>query len=58
MTVAKPGIFPTFFMSGFECSTFVWKDKGRRDLGRRNAASGARRRGLRDAAAARHRRGA
>jgi hypothetical protein len=19
-------IFPTFFMAGFECSTFVWKD--------------------------------
>ncbi|HUQ01722.1 MAG TPA: family 1 glycosylhydrolase [Kofleriaceae bacterium] len=28
----KPGIFPTFFLSGFECSTFVWKDQGRRDL--------------------------
>jgi hypothetical protein len=28
----KPGIFPTFFISGFECSTFLWKDKGRRDL--------------------------
>jgi beta-glucosidase/6-phospho-beta-glucosidase/beta-galactosidase len=28
----KPGIFPTFFLSGFECSTFLWKDKGRRDL--------------------------
>ena len=27
-----PGIFPTFFMSGFECSTFLWKDKRRRDL--------------------------
>ncbi len=26
------GIFPTFFLSGFECSSFVWKDKGRRDL--------------------------
>ena len=26
------GIFPTFFMSGFECSTFDWKDQGRRDL--------------------------
>ena len=25
-------IFPTFFLSGFECSTFVWKDVGRRDL--------------------------
>jgi len=23
--------FPTFFMSGFECSTFVWKDRKRRD---------------------------
>lgn len=28
----QPGIFPTFFISGFECSTFVWKDKGRRNL--------------------------
>jgi beta-glucosidase/6-phospho-beta-glucosidase/beta-galactosidase len=28
----KPGIFPTFFVSGFECSTFDWKDKGRRNL--------------------------
>jgi len=27
-----PGIFPTFFLSGFECSTFLWKDRGRRDL--------------------------
>ena len=26
------GLFPTFFVSGFECSTFVWKDEGRRDL--------------------------
>jgi hypothetical protein len=25
-------IFPTFLMSGFECSTFIWKDVGRRDL--------------------------
>jgi beta-glucosidase/6-phospho-beta-glucosidase/beta-galactosidase len=25
-------LFPTFFMSGFECSTFLWKDQGRRDL--------------------------
>lgn len=24
-------IFPTFFMAGFECSTFVWKDGQRRD---------------------------
>jgi hypothetical protein len=28
----KPGIFPTFFLSGFECSTFEWKEVGRRDL--------------------------
>ncbi|GEO04974.1 beta-glucosidase [Adhaeribacter aerolatus] len=28
----KPGIFPTFFISGFECSTFLWKDQGRRNL--------------------------
>ena len=28
----KDGIFPTFFLSGFECSTFWWKDVGRRDL--------------------------
>ncbi len=28
----NPGIFPTFFISGFECSTFKWKDQGRRDL--------------------------
>ena len=26
------GLFPTFFLSGFECSTFKWKDQGRRDL--------------------------
>src|SRR3954464_7824892 len=25
------GIFPTFYMAGFECSTFVWKDGQRRD---------------------------
>jgi beta-glucosidase/6-phospho-beta-glucosidase/beta-galactosidase len=24
-------IFPTFFMSGFECSTFLWKDRERKD---------------------------
>ena len=24
-------IFPTFFMSGFECSTFIWKDRERKD---------------------------
>ena len=29
---AHPGIFPTFFLSGFECSTFLWKDGRRRDL--------------------------
>jgi len=28
----QPGIFPTFFISGFECSTFLWKDRKRRDL--------------------------
>ncbi len=28
----REGIFPTFFLSGFECSTFVWQDKGRRNL--------------------------
>ncbi len=28
----RPGIFPTFFLSGFECSTFLWHDRGRRDL--------------------------
>ncbi|NEX63962.1 glycoside hydrolase family 1 protein [Noviherbaspirillum galbum] len=28
----RPGIFPTFFLSGFECSCFLWKDQGRRDL--------------------------
>jgi hypothetical protein len=25
------GIFPTFFFGGFECSTFIWKDRRRRD---------------------------
>ncbi len=29
---ARDGIFPTFFLSGFECSSFDWKDRGRRDL--------------------------
>jgi beta-glucosidase/6-phospho-beta-glucosidase/beta-galactosidase len=29
---ARTGIFPTFFLSGFECSSFDWKDRGRRDL--------------------------
>jgi beta-glucosidase/6-phospho-beta-glucosidase/beta-galactosidase len=28
----RTGLFPTFFLSGFECSTFRWKDVGRRDL--------------------------
>jgi len=28
----RDGIFPTFFLSGFECSTFDWKDEGRRDV--------------------------
>jgi beta-glucosidase/6-phospho-beta-glucosidase/beta-galactosidase len=28
----REGIFPTFFLSGFECSTFDWHDTGRRDL--------------------------
>jgi beta-glucosidase/6-phospho-beta-glucosidase/beta-galactosidase len=28
----RPGIFPTFFISGFECSTFLWRDKKRRNL--------------------------
>ena len=30
--MAASAIFPTFFLSGFECSTFLWKDQGRRDL--------------------------
>jgi beta-glucosidase/6-phospho-beta-glucosidase/beta-galactosidase len=25
------GLFPTFFMAGFECSTFLWKDGERKD---------------------------
>jgi beta-glucosidase/6-phospho-beta-glucosidase/beta-galactosidase len=29
---SRDGIFPTFFLSGFECSTFLWKEQGRRDL--------------------------
>src|SRR5687768_11798357 len=28
----RPGIFPTFFISGFECSSFLWKDRRRRNL--------------------------
>ncbi len=30
--VKRAGIFPTFFISGFECSTFLWKDRKRRNL--------------------------
>jgi beta-glucosidase/6-phospho-beta-glucosidase/beta-galactosidase len=29
---AAESIFPTFFLSGFECSTFDWKGAGRRNL--------------------------
>ncbi len=29
---AREVIFPTFYLSGFESSTFVWKGDGRRDL--------------------------
>lgn len=29
---SSPGLFPTFFLSGFECSTFHWQHRGRRDL--------------------------
>src|SRR3954454_12679358 len=32
MTTSPEGIFPTFFLSGFECSTFDWHGVGRRDL--------------------------
>jgi beta-glucosidase/6-phospho-beta-glucosidase/beta-galactosidase len=33
MRMAKrPGIFPTFFLSGFECSNFFWGDGVRRNL--------------------------
>ena len=28
----RPGIFPTFFLSGFECSSFLWNERVRRDL--------------------------
>jgi beta-glucosidase/6-phospho-beta-glucosidase/beta-galactosidase len=27
----RDAIFPTFFMAGFECSTFIWKDRERKD---------------------------
>lgn len=30
-STSKGAIFPTFFMSGFECSTFLWKDRERKD---------------------------
>ena len=30
--MAREGIFPTFFLSGFECSSFDWKDEGRRHI--------------------------
>ena len=29
--MASDAIFPTFFMTGFECSTFIWKDRERKD---------------------------
>jgi beta-glucosidase/6-phospho-beta-glucosidase/beta-galactosidase len=29
--MASDAIFPTFFMTGFECSTFIWKDRQRKD---------------------------
>ena len=32
VVTSRPSLFPTFFLSGFECSTFAWKDVGRRDL--------------------------
>ena len=28
----RPGIFPTFFLSGFECSSFLWGNRIRRNL--------------------------
>lgn len=28
---SRDAIFPTFFMAGFECSTFVWKEGERKD---------------------------
>jgi hypothetical protein len=30
--MTSDGIFPTFFLSGFECSSFDWKDQGRRNV--------------------------
>jgi hypothetical protein len=32
VVTVRPSLFPTFFLSGFECSTFLWKEAGRRDL--------------------------
>jgi [ribosomal protein S5]-alanine N-acetyltransferase len=32
MTASLESVFPTFFLSGFECSTFDWHGVGRRDL--------------------------
>jgi len=29
--MASDAIFPTFFMTGFECSTFIWKERERKD---------------------------
>jgi hypothetical protein len=50
-TASKSGdaIFPTFFMAGFECSTFLWKDGKRKDY---IAATGHDRHLRRDLAAA------
>jgi len=31
VSASGDAIFPTFFMAGFECSTFVWKDRERKD---------------------------
>ena len=50
------GIFPTFFLSGFECSTFDWRDRGRRNPGRGDAPRRARGRGLRVVPRSGHRR--
>jgi hypothetical protein len=30
-TDRERGLFPTFFLGGFECSTFIWKDGERKD---------------------------
>jgi beta-glucosidase/6-phospho-beta-glucosidase/beta-galactosidase len=48
-SVSPDAIFPTFFMAGFECSTFVWKDRQRKDY---VAATGHDRHLKRDLAAA------